>query len=612
MENLLPYFERELGFLKRSSREFAERFPKLASSLQLLAEDGNDPHIERLIQASALLNARIAKRLDDDYPEFTEALLGVLYPHFLRALPACSIAHFDSAASPAGALPAATCIARGSELTSRAGSGVPCKFRTTYDVTLAPLVLAEARFHPIIEAPPSVRLPVGVTSSISIVLESRSATAGVGQLGVPSLRVFADGDASFCAALLDCLFMRVECAYLELAGGGPWQPLDAAPIAMAGFAEGDALIPCKASEHAAYRLLTEYFSFPEKFNFFDIDVAALATMLPETARSVTLHFAVSGLGSDSNMARILKPLSAKNLLLGCTPIINLFKQSAAPIRLTQTATQYDLVPSSKQAEAYEVYSIDSVQVLRSANGRSGTTEVRPYYSLRHGEGDGKRHHYWFSRRDEEQASISPGYETKIGFVDIDFAPAGETGVASIETTCSNRDLPGMLTYGAPAGDLSAEGGTRGIPIRMLRKPTAPQRFGAGNGMHWRLVSQLALNHRSLASIEAFTEMLALYNLPQSMTSQRQIAGVVGLAGEPATAWIRNRHGASLVHGMEIRMTLDETAFAGSGMHAFAQVVNHFFGLYVHINSFTQLVILSKQTGKELLRCPPRNGKLTLV
>jgi type VI secretion system protein ImpG len=613
MEDLLPYFERELGFLKRSCREFAERFPKLAGNLQLLAEAGDDPHIERLIQATALLNARIAKRLDDDYPEFTEALLGVLYPHFLRPLPACSIARVDFSEAKANAIGGASTIPRGTELTSRGSQGVPCKFRTAYDVVVAPVALASARFDPIVEPSALVRFPLGVTSKISISIESTSPMTGLTQLGLDCLRVFVDGDPSFCAALQDCLFMRVECAYLEVPGGGPWRALDQLPVAMAGFADADALIPYRPSEQPAYRLLTEYFSFPEKFNFLDLDMAAIGRHLPDDARRATLHFAVSGLQSDSSVARILKPLSSRNLLLGCTPIVNLFRQSAAPIRITQTASLYDVVANDRQAAAFEVYSIDSVQMVRSANGRSTTTEFRPYYSLRHGEGDGKKGHYWFARRDEMQASFSPGYEMKIGFVDIDFAPlSNETAIASIETTCSNRELPGMLAYGAPGGDLTVEGGVLGLPIRMLRKPTAPQRFGTGGGVHWRLVSQLALNHRSLTSLDAFSEMLTVYNLPQSMASQRQIAGIVGLKAEPSTAWIRNRHGASLVHGIELQVTLDEAAYAGSGMHAFAQLMNHFFGLYVHINSYTQLVVLSKHSGKELLRCLPRNGNLTLV
>ena len=95
MEELLPYFERELVYLNTVGRELAHQYPRLAAELGLGPEGSEDPHIRRLIQACALLNARTAKKLDDDYPELTEALLGSLYPHFLHGLPSCSIAHVD-------------------------------------------------------------------------------------------------------------------------------------------------------------------------------------------------------------------------------------------------------------------------------------------------------------------------------------------------------------------------------------------------------------------------------------------------------------------------------------------------------------------------------------
>ena len=95
MQDLLPYYERELAYLRRYGREFAERYPKIAGRLQLSAEGSQDPHVERLIEAFALLSARVSKRIEDDYPEFTDALLDVLYPHYLRPFPSCSIAHFD-------------------------------------------------------------------------------------------------------------------------------------------------------------------------------------------------------------------------------------------------------------------------------------------------------------------------------------------------------------------------------------------------------------------------------------------------------------------------------------------------------------------------------------
>ncbi|RBC15113.1 type VI secretion system baseplate subunit TssF, partial [Xanthomonas oryzae] len=95
MQDLLPYYERELGYLRRYGREFAERYPKIAGRLQLSADGSQDPHVERLIEAFALMGARISKRIEDDYPEFTDALLEVLYPHYLRPFPSCSIAYFD-------------------------------------------------------------------------------------------------------------------------------------------------------------------------------------------------------------------------------------------------------------------------------------------------------------------------------------------------------------------------------------------------------------------------------------------------------------------------------------------------------------------------------------
>ena len=75
MEDLLPYYERELAFLRRYSRDFAERYPKIAGRLLLVGDISEDPHVERLIESFALMGARISKKIEDDYPEFTEALL---------------------------------------------------------------------------------------------------------------------------------------------------------------------------------------------------------------------------------------------------------------------------------------------------------------------------------------------------------------------------------------------------------------------------------------------------------------------------------------------------------------------------------------------------------
>jgi type VI secretion system protein ImpG len=614
VEQLLPYYERELAFLRRDLREFSERYPKIAGRLLISGEVCEDPHIERMIESFALLNSRIAKRLDDDYPEFTEALFEVLYPHYLRPFPSCSIARVDFTGAAAQQTSAGE-IARGTQLTTRPVRGAACTFRTAYPVTVAPLALSGASFAAIIAAPDAVRPPVGATSSVSLTISSTTEQLAPGQWALSKLRVFIDGEPSFCAALRDALFMRTVAAYAEADGNGSWVELSAIPVSAAGFDDDESLIDFPARSHAAYRLLTEYFCFPEKFNFFDIDLAALGAALPSAARAITLHLALSGMRTDSNTARILGTLSTNNLLLGCTPVVNLFWQRGEPIRLTHTTASYPVLADARRAFAYEVHAIESVKLVRQTPQGESVVQFRPFYSLNHGQTPEQSGHYWAVRRDETLAEQSPGFETQISIVDIDFDPAEvETHTLNIELTCTNRDLPAMLTYGQREGDLFLEGGSSVRSINFLRKPTASTRFERGRGAHWRLISHLSLNHLSLADggVDAFREMLALYDLPRSPSSQRQIGGISAIDHKPASAWLPGNPFACLVRGVEVRLTIDEEAFVGSGIHAFAHIIERFLALYVHANSFTQLVIVSNKTGEELLKCMPRSGDLSLL
>jgi type VI secretion system protein ImpG len=616
LEDLLPYYERELGFLRSYSREFATRYPKIAGRLLMGGGVCEDPHIERMIEAFALLNARVAKRLDDDYPKFTEALFDVLYPHYLRPFPSCSIARFDYL-RVAGQLSGTSDLARHTYLATRPVHGGACTFRTVYPLSMAPLALSAAWFDAIISHPDAVRLPPGASSAVSITLTSTGAdgSVGIGAHGAPKVRVFIDGEPTFSAALRDTLFMRTVAAWIEVPGIDHWIALPGVPLAPAGFGDDETLLDFPARSHAAYRLLTEYFCFPEKFNFFDINMRMLAAAMPAGARSITLHLAVAGVRSDGPVARTLATLSAQHLLLGCTPVVNLFPQRGVPMQLCQTKTSYPVLPDGRNPNAFDVYSIDAVHMIRQTPQGESVTQFRPFYSLRHGQTPDQSGHYWMMRRDEHVAVASPGNETEITIVDIDFDPAEVVRhTLSMELTGTNRDMPSALAYNQPDGDLLLPGANNIGIIRMLRKPTPSWRFERVGGVHWRLISHLSLNHLSLANggVDSFREMLALYDLPRSAATGRQIGGIHGLQYKTATTWLPGNPFACLVRGLEVRMTIDEDAFVGTGIHAFAQVVDRFLGLYVHANSFTQLTIVSEKTGESLLTCPPRSGDLSLL
>jgi len=609
MDELFAQYERELVTMRQLCREYAERYPKVAAKLQIGGEACDDPHVERLIQSVALLCARVSKRLDDSYPQFTEALLNLLFPHYLRPFPSCAIVRFlPSAQGSAGGTGK---VPRGTLLESALIRGVRCTFQTAYDVTSAPAAIVSARFDAVIRAPSSTRLPPGVASSIGI--EFQSALPVPPNMPGP-LRIYLDGDSSFCAALRDALFMRTASAYVQAGDDGAWIPVATIPIAPVGFSDDDALIPFDARSHHAYRILAEYFAFPEKFNFVDIDLAALYARLPADCTRFTLHLALASVSPGSDQARMLGGLSAQSLLAGCTPVVNLFKQPGVPIGYSQRTAEYAVLAHPTHAAAYEVYSVDRVHMMQQHGKACSMIEFRPFYSLRHGESDAHKGRYWVLRHDETLAATSPGHEKTLTLVDADGEPlVVERTALSIDLTCTNRDLPCLLKSGAAGGDLSIPGAAQGTTIRFLRRPTRPCRLTNGQGAHWRLISHLTLNHHSLAreGADGLREMLSLYDFTGSAVSQRQIRGIVGLEHVEATTWLRHKRGASLAHGTEVRLTIDEEAFVGAGLHLFVQVIDQFFALYVQMNSFIELLILSQQSGEELFRCKPRSGSMPL-
>ncbi|WP_338770381.1 type VI secretion system baseplate subunit TssF [Massilia sp. METH4] len=600
MKDLLPYFERELVVLRGYAAEFAARFPRVADRLRI--GDG-DAQFERLLQALALLAARIVTRIDDGFPQFTEALLNSLFPHYLRRFPSCAIASFTLMDKGLEEMSGVRVIKRGTILESQPVQGTRCKFQTATDVAMAPLAITAAQFEPLLRAPSGTKLAADATASLSITIASVSSKLALSQIPLDTLRVFADGDPSFCAALHDTLFMHVTGAFIESPTGN-WLPLPESPLLPVGCADDEALIPFGDRSHRAWRILTEYFCFPDKFRFFDIDLAALHTVLPSNNRSVTLHLALSRMPPDGNAARMLRLLQASHLRLFCTTVVNLFKQPVRPVAVTSMAAEYSLVADAPRPQAFEVYSVDAVH-QQPKDG--DLVEFTPLYARGHGVSGRGRH--WILRHDEVLEATSPGHEKRMALVDINAAALKvERSSLSVHVTCTNRDLPHQLSHGASSGDLALPGAVGGPVVRLLAKPSLTQHFAAGQN-HWRLISHLTLNHHALVpkGLPTFKELLTLHDLPASPVTRRMIEGIVNLDHEITTAWIKHKRGCSLVKGLEVHITVDEEAFVGSGIHLFAQVMDHLLGLYVQVNNYVELVLLSQRNQREIWRCKRRNG-----
>ena len=648
MDDLLPHYERELAFLRTRAADFARQYPKIAGRLQLSGDVGDDPHVERLIEAFALLSARVHKRLDDDFPLFTESLMEVLYPHYLRPFPSCAIARFELG-SQASQVSQVVTVPRGTMLNSRPVKGVTCRFRTTSDTALLPLSVAEVTYRNAVNAPAGTPLPAGVTSVLSITLEKRSPLVSWAVLLNRPLRVHLDGEASQVSVLREALCRKARATLFQHQPHHPWQigaRVGALPQAV-GFADDEALIEWDERAHPAYRLLSEYFAFPDKFNFVDlpaawaldaepgrlggvatdIGLAASANEAGGESHRLTVHVLFEGVRSDSDESRLLETVAAHNIVLGAVPVINLFAQPADPIRVTHRQATYPVVVDGRRAHGHEVHSLQRVYRVRQSAHGEAIDEVRPFFSLQHddlmaGLGEAAERDdgpaclaYWQLSRDEDLAERSPGHEVSLTLVDASqnpLVPAVET--LSLDVLATNRDLPNLLAPGTVGGDLFMEGGGPARSITLLRKPTRSHRIERGRGMLWRLISQLSLNHLSLSGggIDALKELLRLYDLPHSVSNRRQVDALVAIDFRADTAWVPGEPFATFVRGTHVRLTVDEDGFVGSGLGLFASVMDHFFGLYVHANSFSRLTVVSARTQEELIACPPRHGDRPLL
>lgn len=612
MEDLLPFYERELALLRQRARKFADAYPKVASRL-LLAEgsdnNGSDHAVERIFEAFAFIAARAARRIEDSYPEFTEGLIETLYPHYLRPFPSCAIARFDVDAGRASRMSSAIVIPRGTQLYSRPVNGTKVMFRTAYDVALSPLQLTDARFEAVVQAPRTLRLPPQAASRISLTFAIQSAHASLEALDLDSIRLYTQGDPLLAASLRDALSMHAVRAYVEPDHSGKWVMLEQVPLALAGLRREDALIPLPERSNPAYLLLTEYFAYPEKFGFFDCDLRHIGRI---GGRHFTLHVLLKDVTADSPAARALETLGVENILTGCTPVVNLFnttgKLAASPDPASGTHA-WPLVVDDQNLRGYQVYSVDAVEQTRETPQGAAVTRFESLHALSHGARPAAQHAmYWCASRDAPAGHGRAGQDCVLRFVNGALEPVPPPPGLDFKLTCSNRDLAEHLEHGAAAGDLMMEGGTLARRIVLLHPPTKSQRDGHDHRALWRLVSQLACSPVALmAGIAPMRELLSLHNPMSVATAIRQIDGLVDLHQKAATAWMSTASFAGVVRGVELHLTIDEAHFAGTGVHAFARIIDALLSVYVSTSGFTQLVLISSESGRELLRCPRRRG-----
>jgi type VI secretion system protein ImpG len=609
-DELLPFYEKELVYMRQLGAEFAKEHPKIAARLGINNDSIEDPHASRLIESFAFLNARIQHKLKDDFPEISDALLGSLYPHYQRPLPAMSIVQFVADKEQ---LDSNYPIKSGTLLETTQFQGENCRFTTGYDVPLLPIEISDASllgkpfFTP---GSDSIR---GAESVLKISLKTFSSDINFSDLNIDKLRFYLKGQSQHINPLYQMLLNNCNRSFIARSEND-MNPIDLGlnVVQPVGFKESEGLLPYPDNSFIGYRLLTEYFAFPEKFMF--IDIVGIADKLKSHATdSLDLYIYL-----NETDIELEHNISEQTFNLGCTPVVNLFNHTADPIKLEHTQHEYKITPDSRRSLGYEVYSIENV----SASSYVGEdVNFLPFYGINHEQQDNDSHAFWFTKRRHaklDNYDRDEGSDVFLSLVDLNFNPnIPEDRTLTIETLCSNRDLPQKLPFSIAESLLQCvDIAPPCSAIRYIVQPTQVIRPPLRDHARWRLISHLNLNFLSLTggndACLALKEILRLYDFKGSAVSRALIESIMQVAAKPISAPLTIDGFTAMCRGIEITVKIDDSLLSGTSIFLFSTVLEHFFGLYCSINSFTRLLIKTKNKEGYLKKCPPRAGEKILL
>ncbi len=378
-DDLLYYYEQELAYLRRAGAAFAERYPKIASRLLLEPTRCADPHVERLLEGFAFLAARLHLKLEDDFSEISEALLSVTYPHYLRPIPSMSIAELRLDPDQ-GKLTTGFSVPRGSAVLSRPVGGAPCRFQTCYDATLWPVTVKAAQWR----TPDQLQPPIAGVPAVGAVRLELQCLPDVtfAKLELDTLRLYLNGEITLVATLYEllcnsCLQVQIR----DLGTGRKAVVLPGTTFRPVGFEEDEGMLPLPRRTMVSYRLLQEYFAFPEKFFFVDLEGLEQVRAAGFGPRLEVICL-IGQFERPDRRAALEAGLNERTFRLGCTPIINLFSQDAEPFQITGRRAEYPLIADARRRETTRIFSVDDVLVTQP--GSAHATRLEPLYSGRVG------------------------------------------------------------------------------------------------------------------------------------------------------------------------------------------------------------------------------------
>ncbi|WP_077035851.1 type VI secretion system baseplate subunit TssF [Pelomonas sp. KK5] len=612
---LLRYYNQELRYLRELGGEFAQEFPKIASRLGMEALEVTDPYIERLLEGCAFLAARVQLKQDAEFPRFSHRLLELIYPNFLAPVPSMLVAQVNPV--PDANLLQGPVIPRDTPLFGPPGqvSSHVCEFRTGQPLQLSPLsTLSAEYFLNMAELGVSgMALPQRPRAGLRIQLQL-PAGMSMAQLQLDRVRLYLGGQTETAMQLHELMLAHAVGVLVGppgRAGDGKRQLLPASALQPVGYTDEEAMLPATLRGFAGTRLLQEYFAFPERFLFVDIEGLRPALQaVPGQVVEIIVLLAQPGHGMDG-------AVSAADFLLNCVPAINLFPKRADRIQISEGSYEFHVVPERTAPLDFEVYDVSAIQGFTEDGSER---RFLPLYAPEHKRSVNQQTAFYTIWREPRQMSEAArrdgprsgyiGSEVFVSLVDPNDAPYAENlQQLALQVRCTNRDLPLFMPSG---GEFRLDAGIQTQSVRAVAGPSRPHTALREGGVAWRLLNLLSLNYLSLLDTEGGEAAAALRDLlsrfPQGTETsvRRQIEALQDVSSRAVVRRHPIPGPIAFGRGIEVTLTVDELGHAGVSAYLFGAAMHHYFSRHASLNSYVETVLVSLTRG-EVARWKPSRG-----
>ncbi len=608
-EELLKYYNQELAYLRKQGTKFAEAYPKIGGRLKLGADNTDDPFVGRMVESFAFLSARLQCKLDEQTDELADAFINLMYPHYELPLPAYTILKFE----PKKSSDQCTTIPRNTNLAAQLND-TTCTFTTNYKTKVWPISITKLQYQKDIS---NLRDDIDSQTKACLAFEFQSLKNGVNvsELKIDKLRLYMNIGSIFAQTLLARLHNNVDSIILMNSNDGSQIiKLDArSHLRPVGFADDEFLLPYPAHVLTSFRLLTEYFAYPEKFYF--IDIINLHRHIPhQWGDSFKLYLLFNQYDTE-----LVDVIDMHSLQLGCTPVLNIFEKQAETIRVDNTQYEYQVIADhTAQTEQLEVYQIQGIDLVSASNKHY---YCLPYFSRSFNDAEQTKGIYWTAQR-KTCASLGeyhlPGHETFVRLNDTDLDPGDANHLLlAPQVLCTNRNMActlpfssNGLTWSFTHGQhelISATRALRSISQTRYRKNELSKRSD--------IIGHVAMNHfgyghdnENLAMLKSALKLYCYDSEHDSLLLTKGISAV-------HTKKITQRHllqgKYTFCSGIEFCIEIDTDYFPIYSAYLFGCVMHHFLNGQCSVNSFIKLIIQSKQK-EELYQWPVSLGQKSML